>query len=174
MLAPMAPHNAVTGSNTSGQPPGRGVVLELHASTIARIGIRRCADQNRPLRPSALRCGMRVNPERVYRSAITAHRLPQGLGAVPLPHLALAFSQMAKDLRSQDAPAELQEAFQTSIAQAVESTQGLTATERTAVRNTLFTAFDGLPRRHAAMSVRSDFLRQVRFSASEASLALLH
>jgi len=108
-------------------------------------------------------CGMRVNSEHVYRDAVTAHRLPQGISVVPLPQLALAFSQMAKDLRSQNAPAEQQEAFQAAIAQAAESAQHLTAGERIAVQHTLFTAFDGLPRRgHSAMPVRADFLRQVR------------
>ena len=116
-------------------------------------------------------CGMRVNSEHVYRDAVTAHRLPQGISVVPLPQLALAFSQMAKDLRSQNAPAEQQEAFQAAIAQAAESAQHLTAGERIAVQHTLFTAFDGLPRRHSAMPVRADFLRQVRFPVATGSFA---
>ena len=120
------------------------------------------------------RCGMRVNSENVYRNTVTAHRLPQGIGVVPLPQLEVAFSQMAKDLRSQGAPAEQQEAFQTAIASAVERAQHLTASERTAVKNTLFTAFDGLPRRHATTQVRADFLRQIRFPVASGSLALEH
>jgi hypothetical protein len=116
-------------------------------------------------------CGMRVNSEHVYRDAVTAHRLPQGISVVPLPQLALAFSQMAKDLRSQNAPAEQQDAFQAAIAQAAESAQHLTAGERIAVQHTLFTAFDGLPRRHSAMPVRADFLRQVRFPVATGSFA---
>jgi hypothetical protein len=116
-------------------------------------------------------CGMRVNSEHVYRDAVTAHRLPQGISVVPLLQLALAFSQMAKDLRSQNAPAEQQEAFQAAIVQAAESAQHLTAGERIAVQHTLFTAFDGLPRRHSAMPVRADFLRQVRFPVATGSFA---
>lgn len=116
-------------------------------------------------------CGMRVNSEHVYRDAVMAHRLPQGISVVPLPQLALAFSQMAKDLRSQNAPAEQQDAFQAAIAQAAESAQHLTAGERIAVQHTLFTAFDGLPRRHSAMPVRADFLRQVRFPVATGSFA---
>jgi hypothetical protein len=59
--------------------------------------------------------------------------------------------------------------FQAAIAQAVASAQHLTAGERTAVTNTLFTAFDGLPRRHSATPVRADFLRQVRFPVARGS-----
>jgi hypothetical protein len=112
---------------------------------------------------------MKVSSENIYRQAVTAHQLPQGIGVVSLSHLASAFSQMAKDLRAQDAPAEQQEAFQTAIAQAVESARHLTASERTAVQCTLFTAFDGLPRTHSSMAVRADFLRQVRFPAATGS-----
>ena len=114
---------------------------------------------------------MRVNSENVYRETVTAHRLPQGIGVVALPQLALAFSQMAKDLRSQGAPAEQQHAFQTAIAQAVENAPHLTVSERSAVQNTLFTAFDGRPRPHWATAVRADFLRQVKFSAPDGSFA---
>ena len=117
---------------------------------------------------------MRVNSENVYRLTVTAHRLPQGISMVPLPRLALAFTQMAKDLRSQGAPAAQQEAFQAAIAQAAESALDLTASERTAVQGTLFTAFDGLPRRHSAMAVRSDFLRQVTFPVATGSFASEH
>jgi hypothetical protein len=81
---------------------------------------------------------------------------------------------MAKDLRSQGAPADQQEAFQAAIAQAAESAQHLTASERIAVRNTLFTAFDGLPRSHLAMPVRADFLRQVRFPVATGPFAPQH
>jgi hypothetical protein len=109
--------------------------------------------------------GMNVNSQNVYLEAVTAHQLPQGVGVVSLSHLALAFSQMARELRSQDAPAAQQEAFQGAIAYAAESAQHLTRSERTAVQNVLHTAFDGLPRQHAAMAVRADFLRQVRMSA---------
>jgi hypothetical protein len=114
---------------------------------------------------------MRVNSEHVYRDTVTAHRLPQGISVVPLPQLALAFAQMAKDLRSQGAPAVQQEDFQSAIVHAVESAQHLSAAERTAVQSTLFTAFDGLPRRHSAMPVRADFLRQVRFPVATGSFA---
>ena len=119
-------------------------------------------------------CGMSVNSENIYRHTVTAHRLPQGLSFVPLLRLASAFSEMAKDLRSQGAPAAQQEAFQAAIAHAAESAQHLTASERTAVRNTLFTAFDGLPRQHSAMAVRSDFLRQVTFPVTAVSFASEH
>jgi len=112
---------------------------------------------------------MRVNSENVYRNTVTAHRLPQGISVVPLPRLASAFSEMAKDLRSQGAPAAQQESFQAAIVQAAESAQDLSASERTAVKNILFTAFDGLPRGHSAMAVRSDFLRQVKFPAATGS-----
>ena len=81
---------------------------------------------------------MRVNSENVYRQAVTAHQLPQGVSVVQLPPLALAFSQMAKNLRSQGASAAQQEAFQAAIAEAVQSARHLTASERVAVRNTLF------------------------------------
>jgi len=106
---------------------------------------------------------MTVNSENVYLEAVAAHQLPQGVGLVSLSHLALAFSQMAKDLRNQGAPAKQQEAFQGAIAYAAESARHLTISERTAVQNVLHTAFDGLPRNHSAMAVRVDFLRQVRF-----------
>ena len=119
-------------------------------------------------------CGMRVNSEHVYRDAVTAHRLPHGIGVVPLPQLALAFSAMAKELRSLNAPAAQQEAFQAAIAQAAESAQHLTAGERIAVQHTVFTAFDGLPRSHSAMPVRADFLRQVRFPVSTSSFSMVH
>jgi hypothetical protein len=76
---------------------------------------------------------------------------------------------MAKDLRSAGAPAGQQEAFQTAIAQAVECAQHLTANDRTAIKNTLFTAFDGLPRGHSATPVRADFLRQIRFPLATGS-----
>ena len=117
---------------------------------------------------------MKVNSENVYRNTVTTHRLPQGISVVPLPQLASAFAEMAKDLRSQGAPAGQQEAFQAAIAHAAESAQSLTAGERTAVQNTLFTAFDGLPRRHAAMAVRADFLRQVKFPVTAGSFASEH
>lgn len=106
---------------------------------------------------------MTVNSQNVYLNAVAAHQLPQGIGLVSLAHLALAFSQMAKDLRSQGAPATQQEAFQGAIAYAAESARHLTLSERTAVQNVLHTAFDGLPRNHSAMAVRADFIRQVRF-----------
>ena len=106
---------------------------------------------------------MTVNSENVYLEAVAAHQLPHGVGVVSLSHLSLAFSQMAKDLRSQGAPAEQQETFQGAIAYAAESARHLTPSERTAVQNVLRTAFDGLPRNHSAMAVRVDFLGQVRF-----------
>ena len=106
---------------------------------------------------------MTANSENVYLEAVTAHQLPQGIGVVSLSHLALAFSQMAKDLRTQGAPAKQQEAFQGAIAYAAESARHLMPSERRAVQNVLHTAFDGLPRDHSAMAVRADFLRQVRF-----------
>jgi hypothetical protein len=112
---------------------------------------------------------MRVKSENVYRGTVAAHQLPQGISLVPLLRLASAFSQMATELRSQGATASQQEAFQAAIAHAAESAQDLTSGERTAVQNTLFTAFDGLPRRHAAMAVRADFLRQVTFPAATGS-----
>ena len=113
----------------------------------------------------------KVNLELVYRNSVAAHRLPQGVRVVLLSQLALAFSQMAKDLRSQGALAAQQESFQSAIAHAAESARHLTAAERTAVLSTLFTAFDGLPRRHSAMPVRADFLRQVRFAVDSGSFA---
>ena len=117
---------------------------------------------------------MKVNSQNVYLEALIAHRLPQGLGVVSLSQLALVFSQMAKELRSQEAPAQQQEAFQSAIADAAESARHLTVAERTAVKSTLFTAFDGLPRRHAAMPVRTDFLRQVRFPPATGSFGSAH
>ena len=116
-------------------------------------------------------CEMKVSSENVYRNTVTAHRLPQGIGVVPLAQLALAFSQMARDLRSQGAPVGQQQAFQAAIAQAVEAAQHLTVNERNTVQNTLFTAFDGRPRPHWATAVRADFLRQVKFSAPDGSFA---
>ena len=104
-----------------------------------------------------------VNSANVYLKALTAHQLPQNIGTVSLWRLSSAFSQMARDLRRLDAPAAQQEAFQSTIAHAAESARYLTAAERTAVHNTLFTAFDGLPRGYSAMPVRTDFLGQVRF-----------
>ena len=106
---------------------------------------------------------MTVNSQNVYLQAVAAHQLPHGVGVVSLSHLSLAFSQMAKDLRTQGAPAKQQEAFQGAIAYAAESARHLTPGERNAVQNVLHTAFDGLPRHHSAMAVRVDFLRQVRF-----------
>jgi hypothetical protein len=106
---------------------------------------------------------MKVNSEKVYLKAIATQQLPQGIAMVSLSRLALAFSQMAKDLRSQDAPATQQEVFQGAIAFAAESARHLTPSERTAVQNVLHTAFDGLPRSHSTSAVRADFLRQVRF-----------
>jgi len=117
---------------------------------------------------------MEVSSQNVYCDVVTAFQLPQGIGMVTLSQLAGAFSQMARDLRSRGASAEQQEAFQTAIASAVERAQHLTASERTAVKNTLFTAFDGLPRRHATTQVRADFLRQIRFPVASGSLALEH
>jgi hypothetical protein len=106
---------------------------------------------------------MTVSSENVYLEAVAAHQLPQGIGLVPLSHLALAFSHMAQELRSQGAPAEQQEVFQGAIAYAAENARHLTPSERTAVQNTLRTAFDGLPRNHSATAIRVDFLHQVRF-----------
>jgi hypothetical protein len=106
---------------------------------------------------------MKINSQNVYLEIVTAHQLPQGIGVVSLSRLALAFSQMAKELRSQAATAAQQEAFQSAIADAAAGARHLTVAERTAVQSTLFTAFDGLPRTNAAMTVRADFLRQVRF-----------
>jgi len=83
---------------------------------------------------------MEVNSQIVYRQAVTAHQLPQGVGMVSVSHLALAFSQMAKDLRKRDAPAQQQEAFQSAIVDAAESARHLTAAERTAVKSAVFTA----------------------------------
>jgi hypothetical protein len=117
---------------------------------------------------------MRVNSESVYRHTVTAHGLPQGISVVPLSQLASAFSQMANDLRSQGAPAAQQEAFQAAIAHAAERARDLTVSERTAVRNTLFTAFDGLPRPHSAMPVRADFLRHVTFPGAVGSFSSEH
>lgn len=106
---------------------------------------------------------MNVNSENVYLETLIAHRVPQGIAVVSLSQLAVVFSQMANELRSQAAPAQQQEAFQSAIADAAESARHLTPGERKAVQSTLFTAFDGLPRTGAAMAVRADFLRQVRF-----------
>ena len=112
---------------------------------------------------------MKVNSQNVYLEALVADRLPQGVGVVSLSQLALVFSRMAKELRSQEAPAQQQEAFQSAIADAAQNARHLTAAERTAVQSTLFTAFDGLPRRHSATPVRTDFLRQVRFPEATGS-----
>lgn len=117
---------------------------------------------------------MTIHSANVYREVLIAHPLPRGVGVVPLSHLALLFSQMAKKLSSQKAPSEQQEAFQSAIACAAESARHLTAAERTAVQSTLFTAFDGRPRRHSATPVRADFLRQVRFPPSAGSFGSVH
>jgi hypothetical protein len=109
---------------------------------------------------------MQANSENVYLEAVTAHKLPQGISVVSLSQLALAFSHMAKALASQGASATQLRAFQTAIADAAESARSLTPSERMAVRNTLYTAFDGLPRYHSVVPVRADFLRQVRFTAA--------
>jgi len=116
---------------------------------------------------------MTVNSENVYLETLIAYKMPQGIGVVSLSQLALVFSQMAKELRGQEAPAQQQEAFQSAIADAAGSARHLTAAERTAVQSTLFTAFDGLPRKHATMAIRADFLRQVRFPASTSSFSQL-
>jgi hypothetical protein len=118
--------------------------------------------------------GMNVNSEIVYLKTLTAHKLPHGISVVSLSQLASAFSQMAKDLRSQEAAAAQQEAFQGAIAYAAESARHLTPSERAAVQNVLHTAFDGLPRRHSAMAVRADFLRQVRFPPGTGSVGPLY
>ena len=117
---------------------------------------------------------MRVNSEHVYRDTVTAHRLPQGISVVSLPQLALAFSQMAKDLRSQGAPAVQQEAFQSAIAHAVESAQHLSAAERTAVTEHVVhslrwpsTAPLGDAGPCATFSVRSGFQPPLALSRSE-------
>lgn len=107
-----------------------------------------------------------MNSQSVYLAAVTAFHLPQGVSMVPISQLAGAFSQMAKSLRSERAPTWQQEAFQSAIADAADSAPHLTADERAAVKNTVFTAFDGLPRNHAVKTVRADFLRQVTFSRS--------
>jgi len=109
---------------------------------------------------------MEVNSQSVYLSAVTTLGLPQGISMVPLSQLSAAFSQMAKSLRVARAPAEQQEAFQSAIADAADGAPHLTRDERTAVKNTVFTAFDGLPRRHAVQVVRAEFLRQVTFPLS--------
>ena len=113
---------------------------------------------------------MDVNSQNVYLAAVTTLRLPQGISMVPLSQLSAAFSQMAKSLRNSRAPAEQQEAFQSAIADAADSAPHLTRDERTAVKNTVFTAFDGLPRRHAVQVVRAEFLRQVTFPLSTGRL----
>jgi len=123
---------------------------------------------------SQYRGRMKVNSENVYLETLIAHRMPQGIGIVSLSQLALVFSKMAKELRGQEAPAQQQEAFQSAIADAAASARHLTAVERTAVQSTLFTAFDGLPRKHASMAVRADFLRQVRFPPGTGSVAPLY
>ena len=115
---------------------------------------------------------MNVNSENVYNEAVAAHHLPKGVGVVSLSHLALAFSQMANELKSQGAPEAQQDAFKGAIAYAAESARHLTLSERTAVQNVLHTAFDGLPRNRPAKAVRVDFLRQVRFPPG--SLASLY
>ena len=107
---------------------------------------------------------MELHSRNVYLAVVTTLHLPQGISMVPLSHLALAFSQMAKSLRNEGAAAEQQEAFQSAIADAADSAPHLTPDERAAVKNTVFTAFDGLPRNHAVKAVRADFLRQVTFS----------
>jgi len=117
---------------------------------------------------------MNVNSANVYLKALTAHQLPQAIGAASLWRLASAFSQMARDLRRLDAPAAQQEAFQSTIAEAAEGSGHLTAAERAAVKSSLFTAFDGLPRRHSATPVRTDFLRQVRFPEATGSYGSAH
>lgn len=106
---------------------------------------------------------MEVDSQNVYLSVVTTLHLPQGISMVPISQLALAFSLMAKGLRKEGAPAEQQEAFQSAIADAADSAPHLTRDERAAVKNTVFTAFDGLPRNHAVKAVRAEFLRQVTF-----------
>lgn len=106
---------------------------------------------------------MEVHSQNVYLSVITTLCLPQGISMVPLSQLALAFSQMVKSLRNEGAPAEQQEAFQAAVAHAVDSAPYLTSDERTAVKNSVFTAFDGVRRKHVVKAVRADFLRQVTF-----------
>ena len=118
---------------------------------------------------------MTVNSQNVYREAVSAHRLPHGaVGMVSLSRLALAFAQMAADLKSQGAPAAQQEVFQGAIAYAAERARHLTPTERTAVQNVLRTAFEGRPRHHSAMAVRVDFLDQVTFPPGTACAAPLY
>jgi hypothetical protein len=109
---------------------------------------------------------MEVHSQNVYRSVLTTLRLPQGISLVPLSQLAVAFSQMVSGLRNEGAPAEQQEAFQAAVADAVNSAPHLTSDERSAVKDTVFTAFDGVPRKHVVKAVRADFLRQVTFRRS--------
>ena len=109
---------------------------------------------------------MEVNSQNVFLAVVTTLQLPQGISIVPLSQLALAFSEMAKSLRNERAPAEQQEAFQSAIADAADSAPHLTPDERAAVKNAVFTAFDGLPRNHAVKAVRAEFLRQVTFPRS--------
>ena len=109
---------------------------------------------------------MEVNSQNVYLAVVTTLHLPQGISMVPLSQLALAFSEMAKSLRNQRASAAQQEAFQSAIADAADGAPHLTRDERAAVKNTVFTAFDGLPRNHAVKAVRAEFLRQVTFPRS--------
>lgn len=112
---------------------------------------------------------MTVNSQRVYRDAVSAHRLPHGVvGMVSLSRLASAFSQMADALKSQGAPADQQKVFQGAIAYAAERARHLTPAERTAVQNVLSTVFAGLPRGHSTMAVRVDFLQQVTFPPGRA------
>ena len=112
---------------------------------------------------------MTVNSQNVYRDAVSAHHLPQGvIGTVSLARLAKAFSQMADDLKSRGAPADQQKVFRGAIAYAAESARHLTPAERTAVQNVLSTAFEGLPGSLSAVAVRADFLRQVTFPPGRA------
>jgi hypothetical protein len=106
---------------------------------------------------------MEVDSQNLYLSVVSTSGLPQGISMVPLSQLAVAFSEMAKNLRKEGAPAQQQEAFQAALVDTVNSAPHLTPDERAAVRNTIFTAFDGLPRNHVVKAVRAEFLRQVTF-----------
>ena|ERR1051325_3508693 len=108
-------------------------------------------------------CRVEVDSQNVYRSVLTTLHLPQGISKVSLSQLALASSPMVKSLRNDGAPAEQQEAFQAAVADAANSAPHLTPDERAAVKNTVFTAFDGLARSHVVKAVRAGFLRQVTF-----------
>jgi hypothetical protein len=102
---------------------------------------------------------------RIFQTALLASGLLNKSTTSSPAELRDVVAAMGDSLRTQGADSFEQEFFREAIVRAVTCapTHQMTDAERATAITTVYTAFDGLPRRTSALTTRTAFLREVTF-----------